>query len=122
MRIKAPAFQLNMDALLLPLTAEQPAGTDLRYDPVYDQIRNLRREDDQTLPQGVWKSEQKRADWHAVELLCFDTLTGRSKDLQIAAWLMQALVRLYGFDGAAEGFRLIHGLCETFWEELHPRI
>jgi type VI secretion system ImpA family protein len=95
---------------------------DLRYDAVYDQIRELRREDDATLPQGVWKSDQKRADWHAVESICLETLETRSKDLQIAAWLLEAWVHLHGFGGAAEGFRVMHALCDSFWEDLHPGI
>jgi type VI secretion system ImpA family protein len=120
----APAlnFQFDVDKLLSPITTDRPAGADLRYEPVYDQIRELRREDDATLPQGVWKSDQKRAEWKAVEALCLETLETRSKDLQIAAWLLEAWVHLHGFEGAAEGFRLMHALCDGFWDDLYPRI
>lgn len=115
-------FEFDIDKLLSPITPDEPAGVNLRYDPVYDQIRELRREDDAALPQGVWKSEQKRADWKAVEAICLDTLETRSKDLQICAWLLEAWLHLYGFGGAAEGFRVMHALCESFWDALHPRI
>jgi type VI secretion system protein ImpA len=116
------AFQFDIDKLLSPITPDEPAGTSLRYDPVYDQIRELRREDDATLPQGVWKSEQKRADWKAVESICLETLEMRSKDLQISAWLLEAWLHLYGFAGAAEGFQVMLAVSESFWEVLHPRI
>jgi type VI secretion system ImpA family protein len=115
-------FRFDIDGLLSPISADNPAGESLRYDPVYDQIRALRREDDATLPQGVWKCEQKRADWPAVEALCLKLLETRSKDLQIASWLLEAWLKQYGFSGASVGFEVIHALCEKFWDELHSRI
>jgi type VI secretion system protein ImpA len=115
-------FRFDIERLLLPISADNPTGESLRYDPVYDQIRTLRREDDATLPQGVWKYEQKRADWPAVEALCLKLLETRSKDLQIASWLLEAWLKQYGFSGAATGFEAIHDLCEKFWNELHSHI
>jgi type VI secretion system protein ImpA len=115
-------FRFDIERLLSPIGADNPTGESLQYDPVYDQIRALRREDDATLPQGVWKYEQKRADWPAVEALCLKLLETRSKDLQIASWLLEAWLKQYGFSGAAIGFEAIHAICEGFWGELHPRI
>ncbi len=116
------SFQFDIDKLLSPITPDDPAGASLRYDPIYDKLRDLRREDDASLPQGVWKAEPKKADWKAVESICLETLETRSKDLQIAAWLLEAWLHLHGFAGAAEGFRVMVALCESFWEGLHPRI
>lgn len=115
-------FRFDIERLLSPISADNSTGESLRYDPVYDQVRALRREDDATLPQGVWKYEQKRADWPAVEALCLKLLETRSKDLQIASWLLEAWLKQYGFSGAATGFEVIHALCERFWDELHSRI
>lgn len=111
---------LDLDHLLEPISGEQPAGDYLAEDAVYRQIEEKRREDDATLPQGVWTHELKRADWPEVIRLCQDALGSRTKDLRIAAWMTEALVHVDGFAGAALGLRLIHGLCETFWESLHP--
>ncbi len=47
-------------------------------------------------------------------------LAEQSKDLEIAAWLVEALVRKHGYAGLRDGFRLIRGLVEHFWENLHP--
>ena len=52
----------------------------------------------------------------------FEVLETRSKDLQVAAWLLESWIHLYGFAGAAEGMVVIRALCEKFWDELHPRI
>jgi type VI secretion system protein ImpA len=116
----AAALQESTERLLAPISPERPAGEPLRFDPVYDEIRKLREEDDPSLPQGVWQRELKRADWRGVAELCAEALAGRSKDLQIAAWLAEAWVHLRGFAGLAQGLRLLAGLCRGFWDELYP--
>lgn len=118
-RTLEPVFT-DMDRLLAPVSADNPAGESLRYEGTYDLVREARREDDARIPQGVWQSELKHADWQAVESLCARALAGRSKDLQLAAWLLEAWIQLDGFAGAARGVQLIHGLCQTFWQEMYP--
>jgi type VI secretion system protein ImpA len=106
--------------LLAPISAERPAGEPLRFDPVYDEIKELRIEDDPSLPQGVWQRELRRADWPGVAERCAAVLAERSKDLQIAAWLAEAWVHLHGFAGLENGLRLLAGLCRAFWDSLYP--
>ncbi|MBL0899092.1 MAG: type VI secretion system ImpA family N-terminal domain-containing protein, partial [Reyranella sp.] len=36
-----------------PIPGERPGGEDLRYDPVYDKIKEARREEDDR-EQGAW--------------------------------------------------------------------
>ncbi len=115
-------FAIDLEQVLAPIATENPSGSNLRYDPVYDYIRDLRREEDPNLPQGVWKTEPKRADWNTVAAECLHALEIQSKDLQVAAWLLEAWTHLHGFAGAAQGFRVMHGLCDSFWDDLHPRI
>jgi type VI secretion system protein ImpA len=47
-------------------------------------------------------------------------LTHRSKDLQIAAWLLEAWTRQHGFDGLYRGLSLIERLLWQYWLPLHP--
>ena len=42
------------------------------------------------------------------------------KDLEIAAWLTEALLRDGGLAGLAAGVGLMAGLVEAFWDELYP--
>jgi type VI secretion system protein ImpA len=100
---------LSLDVLLEPISAESPAGASLRLDPVYDRIQAARREEP-ALSQGVWARPLRQADWAQVEELCRAALTTRSKDLQLAVWLTEAWLRLYGLPGFASGLRLIHDL------------
>jgi type VI secretion system protein ImpA len=112
----------GFDRLLSPVSDETPAGAWLRFEPVYDEIKSLREEDDPALPQGVWQRELRRADWPAVAALCGEALETRSKDLQIAAWLTEAWIHVDGFPGLERGLRLLAGLCRAFWPDLHPAL
>jgi type VI secretion system protein ImpA len=105
--------------LLEPIPGENPSGADLRYAPVYDKVKEARREDD-TAEQGDWKREIKKADWVLVTKLTTDALSKQTKDLQIAAWLTEAAVKREYLPGLIEGIALIRGLLENFWDTVYP--
>jgi type VI secretion system ImpA family protein len=112
----------DLGRLLEPISAEQPCGQWLRYEGTYDRVREARREDDAGLPQGVWQSELKRADWESVESICAEALAKRSKDLQLAAWLLEAWIQLDGIGGAARGLELMQRLCVAYWDGMYPAL
>jgi type VI secretion system protein ImpA len=112
---------LDFTALLTPIAGDNPAGESVRYTGVYDAIKEARREDD-TLPMGDWQREAKTADWRAVINVCSEAISKKSKDLQIGAWLVEALTRRHGFAGLREGLNLIRELHEQFWERLYPEM
>jgi type VI secretion system protein ImpA len=115
------ADPLDLESLLLPVSESEPAGEDLRYEGTYDRIREARRSDDPSLPQGVWERGLKKADWEAVWSLAREALTTRTKDVQIAVWYLEASLHLDGFRGVAAGLGLLAGLCRAFWADIHPR-
>ncbi len=112
---------LDMDALVAPVPGENPAGEYVRYSGPYDQIQEARRSDD-ALPQGEWQRETKTADWRAVIEITTEVLAAKSKDLQIAAWLVEALIKSHGFAGLRDGFHLLSELHERFWPSLYPAV
>lgn len=116
------AASADLDALLAPISADSPAGESLRYDGLFDEIKELRREDDASLPQGVWKRELKRAEWDDVAAKAAEAIETRTKDLQLAGWLLEAWLHCDGFPGAVRGLRLVRRLCDDFWDDLHPQI
>ena len=120
-RLPDPQFT-DIDRLIAPISADRPCGDWLRYEGTYEQIRDARREDDASLPQGVWQTELKQANWGAVESLCAQALAGRSKDLQLATWLLEAWIQLDSFAGAAHGIELMHRLCSEFWQDMFPAL
>jgi type VI secretion system protein ImpA len=60
------------------------------------------------------------ADWKAVTAPAIKALGESSKDLEIAAYLIEGLCRTHGFAGLRDGFKLARGLVEKFWETLYP--
>jgi type VI secretion system protein ImpA len=109
------------DELLNPIAGANPGGVELRYDPLFDKIKEARREDDD-VPQGEWTTALKTADWPLVIKLSKDALANKSKDLQIAAWLTEALLKREGFAGLQAGLDVITGLIEQHWDHLYPEI
>lgn len=112
---------IDLDGLLQPLSEENPSGESLRYSGLYDEISEARRADD-TLNRGDWQEELKVADYRKVIDLAVPALTSRSKDLQIAAWLSEALTKQHGFAGLRDSMRLIAGFQDQFWDTLHPEV
>ncbi|PLZ00084.1 type VI secretion system protein TssA [Burkholderia sp. WAC0059] len=111
----------DIEALLAPVAGESGVGVWLRYEPLYQQIRDAQREDDPTLPMGEWDRPLVKADWKAVAGLCADALSTRSKDFQLAAWLCDAWTRLFRLDGFVAGLQCLSALIERYWETGWPR-
>ena len=107
--------------LLDPIPGDNPSGVNLRYDPITDKIKEARRED-LDVPQGEWKTALKTADYGQVIKLASDGLAKRSKDLQLAVWLVDAIVRKEGFVALAPSFQFLRDLLEQFWDTLYPPI
>jgi len=109
--------------LLAPIAGDNPAGQDLYYDKVFDQIKEARREEEDDLPAGDWgRSQVKKADHRAVIKLAGEALATRTKDLRLVGWLIEALLRTESFPILAPGIDLIRSLQETFWDTLYPVI
>lgn len=112
---------IDVDRLLTPIAGENPSGQNLLYLGLHDQIREARRADD-GLEQGDWKRDAKVSEWPRVYNLASDALASKTKDLQVCAWMVEALVKLYGFPGLRDGLRTVRGLVEQFWDTLYPAI
>jgi type VI secretion system protein ImpA len=107
--------------LLNPIAGDNPGGENLRYAPVYDKIKEARREEDDA-PQGEWKRDRKVADYALVIKLAGEAIAVKSKDLQLAAWLTEAALKKEGFGGLRQGLDLLRGIVENFWDTCYPEI
>ena len=116
-----PTAPLLSDDLLEPIADGQPAGTDLRWTPEWDRIKEARRADDE-LESGKWaKKQRKTADWRTVRELTAAALRQRSKDLQLALWLTEANMKSFGFPGLRDGLRITCELMVRYWDQgLYP--
>jgi len=112
---------IDLETILAPLSDDRPVGDDLRYSSVYDEIKEARRADD-LLDRGDWQREIKTSDWGTVIKLASEALSTRTKDLQIAAWLTEALVNTDGFAGLTTGLQILNGSLQGYWEKVYPEI
>lgn len=122
----ATAPLLDIDALLQPISEDNPVGEDLRADSspasAYYQLKDAR---------STARAEERRLiaegetgvipdQWKDVLALGPKALTEHAKDLEVAAWMVEALVRYAGFAGLRDGFKLIRGLVTNFWDGIYP--
>jgi type VI secretion system protein ImpA len=120
---------IDLSLLLAPLdSGEGGAGTDLRLDysagSPYQRLRDARASAraEERARDAEDGSEGPPADgWREVLSVGQEALLGLSKDLEVAAWMTEALVRLHGLRGLTSGARLMTGLCEGFWEAGFPQ-
>ncbi|MFT4256749.1 MAG: type VI secretion system protein TssA [Pseudoxanthomonas sp.] len=110
----------DTEALLAPVSEDARCGEDMAFSTEYDRIQEARRGDDPTLDQGEWVTDLKVADWPVVYRDCAELLRTRTKDLRLAVWFCEAATRLHGFSGLAQGYRVVAGLCERYWDDLYP--
>lgn len=112
---------LPLARLLAPLEGPEPVGASARHNMGYRMIQQLRQSDDSTLPQGAWATELKRANWPKVSQVAAGMLDTVGKDLQLGAWLLEAELHQCGYVALSPCFALLRGLCETWWDDLHPQ-
>ncbi|WP_432241447.1 type VI secretion system protein TssA [Herbaspirillum robiniae] len=110
-----------IDHLLNPINDHAPAGEDLSFTADLDAIAEARRFDDPTLDQGEWVTDIKEADWPFVEQHCARLLESRSKDLRLAVWYSEAAGKTRGLRGLGDGFLLVAGLFDRYWEGMYPQ-
>ena len=111
---------IDVDALLAPLSDTAPSGADLEYDAVFlalDEASRGKAEQqfgDTVIPatEPDWRTMKEQA------LLLFE----RTRDVRVAIQLMRAGARLTGFGGFSSGLALVHGLLERHWDTLHPQL
>lgn len=115
-------LQDSDELLLASLSPDAPCGVSMRAEQIFTDIRFQREEDDPSLPMGHWERPLKRADWATIEKLCTTALTTRGKDLQIAAWLLEAWMRQSQLDGLRRGLLLISELLIRYWDSVYPPV
>jgi type VI secretion system protein ImpA len=111
---------IDLDALLSPISDTQPCGEDMQFSGEFDTIRDMRRSDDPTLDQGVWVRDLKVANYLGVRQLSTQLLATRTKDIRLCGWLTEAYARLDGFAGMAAGLECTGAISERFWEGIYP--
>lgn len=112
---------LDIDELLKPIPGDHPAGGDLREETginsLYFKLKDARAQARtiERATEAAGDAPTVPLEWQTVRALAIEALQHRSKDLEVAAWLIEALLRLEDFAGLAASFVLVKRMAETFW-------
>lgn len=111
---------IDIDSLLAPVSATNPTGDNLEYDSAFLELeRAAQPKPDQQMGGTIIPGEPiNPAAVHkqATELL------GKTKDLRVACYLVQALAVARGFEGLSDGLGLVHGMLDRYWASVHPQL
>lgn len=113
---------VDFELMLKEIDSQSKSGENLKFNGVYEKIKKARVADDPNLPQGDWKHDLKTADWELVATTAVQALTTKTKDLQIAIWLLEAKIHQFGFAGIAPCVTYIHQMMDRFWADFHPQV
>ncbi|TAA48083.1 MULTISPECIES: type VI secretion system protein TssA [Corallincola] len=118
---------LDISALIAPISEEAPTGIDPRLDvtptsPYYTlkDVRNTARANERNALIDNESLLSLSSLWQPIADQVPELLQSHYKDLELTAWLIEALARLHGFAGLAAGFSLATHLIEDHWQQLYP--
>ena len=122
---------IDFDKLLTPITSEAPAGAlSDKSDPASDYyrvktLRDAASQVEESLYRALVLGDPLegigKPDWQAVVKAGADIIKSVSKDLRIACWTAEGLIRTNGVAGLRDGLDLCFNLCQTFWSTINPR-
>lgn len=117
---------LDLQHLLAPLSEDNAVGDDPRQDlsvnSPYLQMKDARAEA-RRIERAIdtdGDGPSPDASWATVLENGIEILASQGKDLEVSAWISEALVRLHGFEGLLCGFKLSQGLIKEYWDTIYP--
>lgn len=127
----ATSATIDIENLVAPIPGDSPAGVDLReddsHDSIYRELKNARkraRDAERQLlapdPDPSRQPPDPKTEWNFISSNAPKVLLERSKDLEVTAWFIEALVRQHGFPGLRDGLRLARSLVEQYWDNMFP--
>ena len=116
------ATVIDIDGLLAPIPGERAvdprdnASASAPYYRVKD-ARNAARAEERTAESGESGTPEA---WATVVDVGIELIAAQAKDLEVAAWLTEALIRTNGFPGLRDGLTVIARLVDEYWDDLYP--
>jgi type VI secretion system protein ImpA len=112
-----PAEPTIVDTWLEPL-GDPPCGDDLEWDN--DFLEMTQASVGKPGTQFSNDTDAKPPEWRTVQRLA-ESLFERTRDLRVAIYWARAQVHLSGAVTLPDSLRLVHGLLERYWDDLHPK-
>jgi len=112
---------IDVEGALREISAANPCGESIEQDPVYIELEVAIEGTPAVELEGKIIQEAREPNWSDVKESALDLLT-RSHDLRVAVFLARALLRTDGIQGLSDGFGLINGYVDRYWETFYPRL
>jgi type VI secretion system protein ImpA len=110
-----PVTRVVDEGVLSPISAEKPAGEDLRALRDWVEIKKARPNISDTADKRDWEpANPVKTDWSIYKGLVEKALCTKSKDLELGVFLTDACARLHGFAGIRDGVWAVRGLLAEF--------
>jgi type VI secretion system protein ImpA len=110
-----PVTRVVDEGVLAPISAEKPAGEDLRALKDWVEIKKARPNLNDTADKRDWEpANPVKTDWSSYKGLVEKALCTKSKDLELGVFLTDACARLHGFAGIRDGVWAVRGLLAEF--------
>lgn len=109
-----PLASSEIEKIVAPISAEQPAGVLARYEPEYEAVETEIGKQESLTPQSV--------DWAQVVAHTAAILGNKSKDFTMAVYLMYGLYSSDRYAGLADGLQIYDALLNNYWENGYPEL
>lgn len=117
---------IDVTSFLGAISEDALAGIDPRSDSssnsLYYRTKDARNAARSTERAQVEIGSPPPEEWRTVAECASEILQNHAKDLEIAAWLVEAMLRLEGFAGLRDGLRVVQGIVQDFWEPCFPEL
>ena len=110
---------MNVEELLKPVTPNAPCGEDLEYGAVDELTRAAQIVPEQQIGDTVVPAQEP--EWDDVYQQALE-ICKETKDLRVAALLLNAATRTKGWPEFADALKFLDGLLERYWAEVHPQL
>lgn len=118
------------DKIIEDLGGLNSCGVDLREQEGEASLKYLSLKD---LRSSLRRNERKNVevdhnllidsnDWQEVVRTAADLLSNHSKDIEVASWFLEGIVRIEGFAGLRVGLDIVAALFEEYGSDLYPKV
>lgn len=125
---------LDIEGLLAPIDDASPCGNDPRLDAsptsAYQAVKDARlaaSDAERNIERGFAEEsdaqsaeEAARKSWELIAGEGPRLIAKTAKDLEVASWLTEALLRRHQLAGLRDGLSLLGGLIERYWDGVYP--
>lgn len=119
----------SLEELTQPISEENPCGEDLRLDASVESIyyklrdyRNTARKEERQALVDPDNFDDIAEGWSELAGLAIEALKTKTKDLEVTAWLIEALTRIDNIEGFNRGYELASSLIKQYWDKgLYPQ-